>query len=99
MSGVQRELFDQIEGVQPVTIVTDRDTGQSRGFGFVEVATAVFARSALPRTGVDRYDVQEHPGTDPSWPAFCAPTRRARSAGSGGWSRICALNSVKSSDS
>jgi len=44
-----RELFDQIEGVQSVTIVTDRDTGQSRGFGFVEVATAEAANDAIAK--------------------------------------------------
>ena len=44
-----RELFGQIEGVQSVTIVTDRDTGQSRGFGFVEVATAEAANDAVAK--------------------------------------------------
>ena len=42
-----RELFSEIEGVQSVAIVTDRDTGQSRGFGFVEVATAEAAQTAV----------------------------------------------------
>jgi len=44
-----RELFGQIDGVQSVTIVTDRDTGQSRGFGFVEVATAEAANDAVTK--------------------------------------------------
>lgn len=44
-----RELFGQIEGVQSVTIVTDRDTGQSRGFGFVEVETAEAANDAVTK--------------------------------------------------
>ena len=44
-----RELFDQIDGVQSVTIVTDRDTGQSRGFGFVEVATVEAANDAVSK--------------------------------------------------
>jgi RNA recognition motif-containing protein len=44
-----RELFAQIDGVQSVTIVTDRDTGQSRGFGFVEVATAEAANDAVTK--------------------------------------------------
>lgn len=42
-----RELFNQIEGVESVTIVMDRDTGQSRGFGFVEVETAEAANAAV----------------------------------------------------
>jgi cold-inducible RNA-binding protein len=44
-----RELFNQIEGVESVTIVTDRDTGQSRGFGFVEVGTAEAANAAVAK--------------------------------------------------
>ena len=44
-----RELFGQIDGVQSVTIVTDRDTGQSRGFGFVEVATPEAANDAVTK--------------------------------------------------
>lgn len=41
------ELFKQIDGVQSVTVVTDRDTGQSRGFGFVELATSDAADEAV----------------------------------------------------
>jgi cold-inducible RNA-binding protein len=44
-----RELFEPISGVQSVTIVTDRDTGQSRGFGFVEVETVEAANDAVTR--------------------------------------------------
>jgi RNA recognition motif-containing protein len=44
-----RELFNQIEGVESVTIVTDRDTGQSRGFGFVEIATVEAANDAVTK--------------------------------------------------
>ena len=42
-----RELFNQVEGVETVTIVTDRDTGRSRGFGFVEMATSEAADAAV----------------------------------------------------
>ena len=44
-----RELFGQIDGVESVTIVTDRDTGQSRGFGFVEVASTEAANDAIAK--------------------------------------------------
>jgi RNA recognition motif-containing protein len=44
-----RELFDQIPGVESVTIVTDRDSGQSRGFGFVEVGTVEAANDAVAK--------------------------------------------------
>src|SRR5436853_751905 len=42
-----RELFNQVEGVDKVTVVTDRDTGQSRGFAFVEMATTEAANQAI----------------------------------------------------
>jgi RNA recognition motif-containing protein len=32
-----RELFAQFGAVQSVSLITDRDTGQPRGFGFVEM--------------------------------------------------------------
>ncbi len=35
--GAIRSLFEQYGQVDRVSIVTDRDTGQSRGFGFVEM--------------------------------------------------------------
>ena len=43
------DLFKQVEGVQSVSVVTDRDTGQSRGFGFVEMATSEAADEAVRR--------------------------------------------------
>lgn len=44
-----RDLFNQIDGVESVTIVTDRDTGRSRGFGFVEVGTVEAANDAVAK--------------------------------------------------
>ena len=32
-----KELFDQAGSVETVRIITDRDTGRSKGFGFVEM--------------------------------------------------------------
>lgn len=44
-----REFFSGLEGVESVTVVTDRDTGRSRGFGFVEMATAEAAAAAVKK--------------------------------------------------
>jgi cold-inducible RNA-binding protein len=41
------QLFGQVAGVENIAIVTDRDTGQSRGFGFVEMATSEAANEAV----------------------------------------------------
>jgi RNA recognition motif-containing protein len=44
-----RELFAEVGAVESATVVTDRDTGQPRGFGFVEMATAEEAAQAVQR--------------------------------------------------
>jgi RNA recognition motif-containing protein len=41
-----RELFSQVGTCESVSIVLDRDTGQSRGFGFVTMGTADEAERA-----------------------------------------------------
>jgi RNA recognition motif-containing protein len=41
------ELFSQHGEVSDVTIITDRDTGQSRGFGFVEMSNDDAGRNAI----------------------------------------------------
>lgn len=41
-----RECFSQYGQVVSANVITDRDTGRSRGFGFVEMATEEEARSA-----------------------------------------------------
>ena len=33
-----RELFEQYGSVESVSLITDRDTGRPRGFGFVEMS-------------------------------------------------------------
>ena len=42
-----REFLGQVEGVESATVITDRATGQSRGFGFVEMASVEAANSAI----------------------------------------------------
>jgi RNA recognition motif-containing protein len=42
-----REVFEKSGTVVSATVVTDRDTGQSRGFGFVEMSTTEEANQAV----------------------------------------------------
>lgn len=42
-----RSMFEPFGRVESVTLVTDRDTGRSRGFGFVEMAEDKDANSAI----------------------------------------------------
>jgi len=42
-----RSLFETHGAVDKVSIMTDRDTGRSRGFGFVEMSNDVQAEQAM----------------------------------------------------
>jgi cold-inducible RNA-binding protein len=44
-----REVFSEAGQVESAVVVTDRDTGRSRGFGFVEMATVEEAEKAISR--------------------------------------------------
>ena len=41
------QLFSQYGSVQSAKVITDRYTGQSRGFGFVEMSTGEEAQKAI----------------------------------------------------
>jgi RNA recognition motif-containing protein len=56
-----REVFAQAGVVESAQVVTDRDTGRSRGFGFVEMATPEEADQAISRfngTNLDGRSIQ-----------------------------------------
>ena len=42
-----RDLFEQHGKVESVNVITDRETGRSRGFGFVEMEDASAADAAM----------------------------------------------------
>jgi RNA recognition motif-containing protein len=44
-----REVFAQAGTVESAAVVTDRDSGQSRGFGFVEMSTPAEADAAVKK--------------------------------------------------
>ena len=65
-----REVFGQAGAVESAAVVMDRDTGRSRGFGFVEMATPEEAEQAISRlngTSLDGRTIQvekaKAPGT------------------------------------
>ena len=41
------EMFSQAGVVKSATVITDRETGQSKGFGFVEMGSAEEAQKAI----------------------------------------------------
>ena len=42
-----REFFAQVEGMESASVVTDRATGEPRGFGFVQMASVEAANAAV----------------------------------------------------
>jgi len=42
-----RQLFESYGVVDKINVITDRDTGQSRGFGFVEMPDSAAAKAAI----------------------------------------------------
>ncbi len=44
-----RELFSQVGAITEVTMITDRDTGRSKGFAFVQMEDDNAAQDAIKR--------------------------------------------------
>jgi|SwirhirootsSR2_FD_contig_41_4940083_length_535_multi_7_in_0_out_0_1 cold-inducible RNA-binding protein len=44
-----RELFSQVGAVESVSLITDRETGRAKGFGFVEMTTEAESQEAIKR--------------------------------------------------
>jgi RNA recognition motif-containing protein len=44
-----RELFAQVGEVESVSLITDRETGRAKGFGFVEMSTEEASQEAIKR--------------------------------------------------
>lgn len=44
-----RELFAQVGEVESVSLITDRETGRAKGFGFVEMSTVEGGQEAIKR--------------------------------------------------
>ena len=51
-----RELFAHVEGVESAPVITDQFSGQSRGFGFVEMATGEAAAEAIRKMNGQELD-------------------------------------------
>ncbi len=85
------ELFSQFGTVQSAQIIQDRDTGRSKGFGFVEMDTDAQAQSAIEGLHDREFDgrrltVNEaKPREDRGGGGFGGGGGRGRSGGGGGY--------------
>lgn len=50
------QMFSQYGGVQSATVIEDRDTGRSKGFGFVEMGSAQEAQAAIAGLNGQQHD-------------------------------------------
>ena len=72
-----REAFSASGTVDSVSLITDRDTGQSKGFGFVEMGTDQEAQAATQAMNGQMLDGRQIKVNE-------AKPREARSGGGGG---------------
>ena len=86
-----RQIFEAYGQVDRVSIMTDRDTGRSRGFGFVEMASNEDGEKAIAastaRRSADARSTSTKPGPRPSAPeavVAAAAGIAATAAGGGG---------------
>ncbi|HEU5321693.1 MAG TPA: RNA-binding protein [Methylomirabilota bacterium] len=79
-----REAFAAAGTVESASVVTDRDTGRSRGFGFVEMATPEEAEQAISKlngTSLDGRTIQVEKAKSPTG----GGERRGGGGGRGGY--------------
>ena len=79
-----RGLFAEVGEVASATVVTDRDTGRSRGFGFVEMATPEAADEAINRLNGRDYEGRRLQVEKAKASPAGGGGRPARSGGGGG---------------
>ena len=49
-------MFNKVGDVDSARIITDRDTGRSKGFGFVEMSDSTQAKSAIEKLNGTEFD-------------------------------------------
>src|SRR2546422_10737514 len=79
-----QEVFAQAGSVQSAKIITDRDTGRSKGFGFVEMSTDQEAADAIQKFNGADYGGRKMNGAGTGPTAARGNRRGARRGGGGG---------------
>jgi RNA recognition motif-containing protein len=77
------ETFSQCGTVDSVNVITDRDTGQSKGFGFIEMSNDSEAQKAIQELNGTSLDGREIKVNE----AKPKAPRRDRGGGGGGYGR------------
>jgi cold-inducible RNA-binding protein len=77
------QLFASHGEVETASVITDRGTGQSKGFGFVEMTSKVAAESAI-----SALNGTEHEGRALNVNLARPREDRSGGGGGGGWNRL-----------
>jgi RNA recognition motif-containing protein len=80
-----QDAFSQCGTVESASVITDRDTGQSKGFGFVEMSSDSEAQKAIQKlngTSLDGRDIKVNEATPK-----VSRDNRGGGAGAGGYGR------------
>ena len=75
-----RELFEEYGTISSAKIITDRDTGRSKGFGFVEMDDEAEAQRAIDELNDAEFDGR-------TLAVSVARPRKERPQGGGGYNR------------
>ena len=59
--GDLKDLFGEYGEISSAKVITDRETGRSRGFGFVEMADDAQGQKAIDELNQAEYDGKERP--------------------------------------
>ncbi len=84
-----KEVFSRFGTVESVAIITDRDTGHSKGFGFIELATKQEAAEAISKMNSSEMDGRTLKVSEalPQVPRDGSGSGRGNSGGRGGFRR------------
>lgn len=75
-----RQLFAQVGQVASVAVIMDRETGRSKGFGFVEMATEEAAQQAIEKFNEYQFEGRQIRVAE-ARPQADRPPRREESGG------------------
>jgi RNA recognition motif-containing protein len=84
-----RQAFSQFGTVESVAIITDRDTGHSKGFGFIELGSQQEAAEAISKMNSSDMDGRTLKVSEalPQTPRDGSGPRRGNYGGGGGFRR------------
>ena len=84
-SAALQSMFEEHGTVESAAVITDRSTGQSKGFGFVEMSNAAEAQAAIKALSGTQHEGR--PLTvNPAKPR--EERSRGGGGGGGGWNRL-----------